>query len=87
MENLVKSFGKDKSCPPSETVLFYVEDAVAPRLQKKVRSHISTCDFCGAEAQLFRKMADQAQKKSRTSPAVRNSFRKVRAYRTQAQAA
>ncbi len=51
----MKSFAKQSKCPASHQILSYVEGSLRALARQKVARHCKTCDFCGAEAQLFSK--------------------------------
>ena len=49
----VVEFVKTKACPPSEALLHYITRTLgAPKLDA-INTHLSACDFCGAETQLL----------------------------------
>jgi anti-sigma factor ChrR (cupin superfamily) len=50
------AFGKRRTCPPSETILSYVEGSFQSLLiGPVVAAHVRNCDFCGAEMQFLSK--------------------------------
>ena len=50
------AFGKRRTCPPSETILSYVEGSFQSLLLgPTIESHLRNCDFCGAEMQFLSK--------------------------------
>jgi hypothetical protein len=53
-------FGKQPTCPSSETLLSYVAAKLASELKIKVTRHLIGCDFCGAELQFLTKHAPLA---------------------------
>jgi hypothetical protein len=51
------SFGKRGSCPTSEQTLSYIEGSLEGLVRERIATHLSSCDFCGAEFQLLSKFA------------------------------
>ena len=49
------AFMKLKTCPTAETLLLYGEATLTREAGREVASHLSHCDFCGAELQLLTK--------------------------------
>jgi hypothetical protein len=48
------AFRKLKTCPPSEALLHFREETAAgDATRQELASHLSGCDFCGAELQLL----------------------------------
>jgi hypothetical protein len=48
-------FGKQATCPSSETLLLYQRVGLNLEQRSKIVSHLAACDFCGAELQLLTK--------------------------------
>lgn len=44
-----ESFRKRVFCPSSETILEYAEESLSASSRQKIRRHVDSCDFCGAE--------------------------------------
>jgi len=81
----MKRFSKQSGCPASHEILSYVEGSLRPMSRQKIARHCALCDFCGAEAQLFRRhKPSEDDRVAATRPAlitllgipvrVRNSF-------------
>jgi hypothetical protein len=48
-------FGKTKVCPPSEALLLNSKTTLTGVRSDAINTHLSECDFCGAETQLLTK--------------------------------
>ncbi len=46
-------FRKLKGCPSAETILLFVETQLGLEKQQEVATHLTACDFCGAEMHLL----------------------------------
>ena len=46
-------FCKIRTCPTAETLLLYLDTALADEVVDEVSTHLSSCEFCGAELHLF----------------------------------
>ncbi|HEV2706973.1 MAG TPA: hypothetical protein VGV59_13680 [Pyrinomonadaceae bacterium] len=46
-------FGAQPACPSPDKLLAYTEDALSFIAREHVRSHLVSCDFCGAATQLL----------------------------------
>jgi hypothetical protein len=51
----IVGFVKTRACPPSEALLLYSKRTLAGRRLEAINTHLSACDFCGAETQLLTK--------------------------------
>jgi hypothetical protein len=49
MKTRQESFRKKVFCPSSETILEYIEESMSTPSRQRIRRHIESCDFCGAE--------------------------------------
>lgn len=49
----VKSFSKKLACPPSNLLLSFRNQALAPEINFLVRHHLASCDFCYCEIPLM----------------------------------
>jgi hypothetical protein len=54
-------FRKLRTCPGSETLLYFCLGARAASGGSGVAEHVASCDFCGAEAQLLSLHAPPAE--------------------------
>lgn len=59
-------FCKSEACPSTEMLLLYTEARLARVAQRKITTHLSGCDFCGAEMFLLARHGPQPDKP--TSP-------------------
>ena len=48
-------FLKLKTCPSADVLIMYGEAELTHEREERVASHLSDCDFCGAEMQLLSK--------------------------------
>jgi hypothetical protein len=46
-------FCKITTCPTAETLLLYLDTPLADEAMDEVSTHLSSCDFCGAELHLL----------------------------------
>lgn len=46
-------FRKLRTCPQSEALSLYCQGGTTPVRRASIAAHLSSCDFCGAEAQLL----------------------------------
>jgi hypothetical protein len=46
-------FHKLRTCPQSEALSLYCQGGTTPVRRASIAAHLSSCDFCGAEAQLL----------------------------------
>jgi hypothetical protein len=46
-------FRKLRTCPQSEALSLYCQGETTPVRRASIAAHLSSCDFCGAEAQLL----------------------------------
>jgi len=53
-------FRKLRTCPQTETLLTFYTGARETARAGRVAEHISSCDFCGAEAQMLSRHAQTA---------------------------
>lgn len=51
--SFVSLFCKQTSCPSSESLLCYATEKMASEQRARIASHLSACEFCGAELQLL----------------------------------
>jgi len=49
MKTRLESFGKRVFCPSSEAILEYAEESLSAPSRPRIRHHVDSCDFCGAE--------------------------------------
>ena len=47
------SFHKSVNCPTSQELLEFQNNEIADGHRRRVREHICSCDFCGAEAEFY----------------------------------
>ncbi len=47
------TFYKQATCPASETLLSYYAYGLPAEDRRRVTAHLSACDFCNAELQMF----------------------------------
>lgn len=55
-------FGKQATCPSSETLLSYQRAGLTTEQRASVASHLAVCDFCGAEFQLLTRHSITSEK-------------------------
>lgn len=53
-------FQKSLTCPAAETLYVYARGSFKGERRAAIASHLATCDFCGAEAQLLSRFAPPA---------------------------
>lgn len=46
-------FCKNPSCPTSQDIFAYQAENIAVNERADIQIHISNCDFCGAEAEIY----------------------------------
>ena len=49
----MSSFCKNGDCPPSQRLLAYQIGEVEPGEERAIIAHLSSCDFCAAEVNLY----------------------------------
>jgi hypothetical protein len=49
----VKSFSKKLSCPSSNLLLSFSNQALAPEIDSLIKHHLASCDFCHCEIPLL----------------------------------
>ncbi len=49
MKTTQESFRKRVFCPSSEIILEYMEESMSAQSRQRIRRHIESYDFCGAE--------------------------------------
>lgn len=47
------SFHKNVDCPTSQDLLDFQNNEMSVRKNEKIRKHICSCDFCGAEVEFY----------------------------------
>jgi hypothetical protein len=55
-------FGKQATCPSSETLLSYQRAGLTSDERASVAAHLAACDFCGAEFQLLTRHSATGEK-------------------------
>ena len=59
------AFCKLKTCPTAEILLLHGEASLAREAGREVSSHLTACDFCGAEFQLLAKFPPRGRARFR----------------------
>jgi hypothetical protein len=54
-------FCKQRTCPSTEALLSYINDALSLEEGAEITRHLSTCDFCGAELQLLKRFPPKSR--------------------------
>ena len=53
MRSFMPVFGKKENCPSSVELLAFSHSAADPRRIPELRRHLTFCDFCAAELELY----------------------------------
>jgi hypothetical protein len=53
--SITLGYMKTRTCPPSETLLLYIESTLAGERLNAIHTHLCACDFCAAEMQFLAK--------------------------------
>lgn len=46
-------FKKNTACPPTTDIVLFFSDTLSGDKGRRLKQHLMTCDFCGAEADLI----------------------------------
>lgn len=57
------SFHKNVNCPTSQELLDFQNDSMKANFRKRIREHLCSCDFCGAEAEFYAHCPQAAEEK------------------------
>lgn len=65
---IMASFCKNEDCPPSQTLLAFLNGEISMRESSEIRTHLAVCEFCDAELAFYKHYPQLDEPQEQESP-------------------
>lgn len=65
---IMASFCKNEDCPPSQTLLAFLNAEISMRESSEIRTHLAVCEFCDAELAFYKHYPQLDEPQEQESP-------------------